>query len=406
MRALSPTVFTSDNPSITIIGAGPSAMLTALILAEHKLSCTLVGKASTMKDLRTTTLMQPAIKLLKKLAIWQDIAHEAAPLREMQLVDQTRRLIPAPFISFQAKEVQQDAFGYNIPNQILNQALSNALHQNSAVHIKPHYAKDFLPSASHIQVILDDGSHFLTQFLVGADGKYSRVREKAGIKITSQSKGQTALVLVFSHVLPHNFASREFHTPFGPCTQVPLPGNKSSLIWVMQDQQAEQYLALSRTQLGEKIEEQLQYCLGKITIETPAQSWLLSSFQAEYFAVNNFFLVGEAAHLFPPIGAQGLNLSIRDAQTLAELLSNAKERKESNTNLAKQYNKKRKSDILLRTHAVQQLNNMLLSSSLLSQCARALGLEALRRFPLLRQLFMHEGMEPNSAFRNFFRRNN
>ena len=132
---------------------------------------------------------------------------------------------------------------------------------------------------------------------------------------------QTALVLNFKHTRPHGGVSTEFHTETGPFTQVPLPAtasahHRSSLVWVINPQQVENLQNKSLAELSKIVETKLQSCFGAVSIEAAPQAFPLSGMTANRFAANRVALVGETGHFFPPIGAQGFNLSLRDISSL------------------------------------------------------------------------------------------
>jgi 2-octaprenyl-6-methoxyphenol hydroxylase len=205
-------------------------------------------------------------------------------------------------------------------------------------------------------------------------------------------------VLSFSHSREHHDISTEFHTEHGPFTQVPLAGKRSSLVWVTTPVHAVELLELDRNQLATRVEERMQSMLGAVTIDVDPQSWPLSGLVPTSFARNRVFLAGESAHVFPPIGAQGLNLGVRDVETLLETLPN------DGTDLGaasviSTYNRKRSPDIIARTGAVDALNRSLLSDLLPVQMVRSGSLELLRMFSPLRSFVMREGLRPGSGFR-------
>ncbi|WP_208438869.1 FAD-dependent monooxygenase, partial [Bartonella grahamii] len=226
-----------------------------------------------------------------------------------------------------------------------------------------------------------------TSFVVAADGRHSLARAAAGIATKQWNYPQKALVLNFSHDFSHQNTSTEFHTEHGPFTQVPLPGKRSSLVWVVTPSRAEELLNMEAKEIAKVIEDQMQSMLGALTLETPIQAWPLSGLISYRFAANRTILVGEAAHVFPPIGAQGLNLGFRDVQTLIDILPSQLSDSTFEMIMAN-YNKCRKPDILIRSSAVHTLNSALLSDMLPVHIMRSVGLGLLRNCSPLRNLFM------------------
>jgi len=204
---------------------------------------------------------------------------------------------------------------------------------------------------------------------------------------------QTAIVLNFSHDLPHGNISTEFHTESGPFTQVPLPGNRSSLVWVRKPTEADVLMALSPEELSLRVEKQMQSMLGKVIVEPDVQAWPLSGMMAHRFGKGRLVLAGEAGHVFPPIGAQGFNLSLRDIIHLNDLISDLKGEPIPES-IGDRFDRRRRADVMTRTAGVDLLNRSLLSDFLPTQMVRAAGLHVLSALPPLRALFMREGIEP------------
>lgn len=387
---------TSD---IVVVGGGPTGLTAALVSARQGFSVILLAPSGSQveSDARTTALMVPAIDLLKDLKIWDEIAQNAGPLRTLRIIDDTKRLLRAPLVDFHADEIGEDAFGYNIPNQILNAALESAVKASSIKRLDAMASSVSFGKTAAL-VTLSDGVEIETNLVVGADGGQSNVRQAAGIDVRRWEYDQTACVLAFDHARSHEGVSSEFHTPEGPFTQVPLPGNRSSLVWVMKPEKAELLVELDEDELCIRIEQQMQAMLGKISNVTRPQIWPLSSAIAHKFAANRVVLIGQAAHVFPPIGAQGLNLGFRDIADLGTALSRSSDDAGSDS-VTSTYNRNRLADVYLRTGAVDALNRSLLSGFLPLQAGRALGMSVLKHVGPLRALLMREGVKPGSSLR-------
>lgn len=387
-----------NKKAIAIIGAGPAGMISALAAAQKGFRSFLIGPDTNANDLRTTALMMPAIKILDSLNIWKNLQDEAAALSTMRIVDGTKRLIRSPVVSFRSSEIGEIAFGYNMPNVALNSAINKAVLDCELVERLELSAKSVVHSNDHTTITLDDDTTLDVGLVVAADGRNSKARIAAGIDCRQWNYPQTAVILSFSHEFPHNNISTEFHTEDGPFTQVPLPGNKSSLVWVLNPERANKILGLGPEGLARAIEERMQAMLGKVTVITPAQAWPLSGIVPKSFATKRTILVGEAAHVFPPIGAQGLNLGVRDAINMVKAIESDVSDPGSDR-VMENYNKYRKTDIWVRTGSVHALNKALLSDMLPAQLVRSLGLELLRNFAPLRNIFMREGMYPGNGIR-------
>ena len=384
-------------PTVIVAGTGPAGLIAALSLAEIGMPVVLAGPPPSSSDRRTTALMTPALAFLDDLGVLEGVKPKAAPLRAMRIVDATKRLIRSPVVTFRAMEIDEEYFGLNIPNRELNAALEAAVRERSTIEWREYLVHGWTVGEEIVSARLADGALIEGALAVAADGRLSPAREAAGIKTSVRSYGQAAVVLNFSHSRDHGFVSTEFHTETGPFTQVPLPGNRSSLVWVVTPQIAGELAALDDETLAARVEQKMQSMLGRITIEPGRQVYPLGATLPARFAQNRVALVGEAAHVFPPIGAQGLNLGIRDIRDLTEIIAENSIDPGAESALAA-YDRKRRPDVLARAGAVNALNFSLVSGMLPVQFARSAGLGVLGGFAPLRGLFMREGLQPGSGF--------
>lgn len=382
---------------ILVAGTGPAGLIAALAMAKAGFSVDLVGPAVNGNDRRTTALMVPALKYLDSLGVLATLEPNGAPLRAMRIVDATSRLIRSPIVTFHASEIGEPYFGLNIPNRYLNEALEGAVSDHPDIVWHQTLVKRWHLEPNRVHALLTDGTEIDAALAVAADGRSSPAREAAEISTTTHPYPQAALVLNFAHSREHGFTSTEFHTETGPFTQVPLPGNRSSLVWVVRPETADELAALDDETLSIRAEERMQSMLGRVTVEPRRQIYPLSAILPRSFAQNRIALVGEAAHVFPPIGAQGLNLGIRDVQQLVDVAI-ANRADPGAPSALSAYDRQRRPDILARSGAVGLLNQSLLSNLLPAQMLRSLGLSMLGGFAPLRAFFMREGLKPGSGF--------
>lgn len=388
---------------ILVVGGGPTGMAAAIEAASHGHDVLLVApKAGPESDERTTALMLPAIDLLREAGVWDALKDAATPLRTMRIIDGSHRLVRAPTVSFEANEIDEDVFGYNIPNRALNAALAEAVDGTPGIKRREGMASAATFSDGHATVTLMDGQLITARLVVAADGARSILRETAGIGSRRWSYPQSAVVLSFAHSRPHNNVSTEFHTESGPFTQVPMAGNQSSLVWVVTPQEAERITSTDPSALATEIETRMDSVLGQVSKVTKPQAWPLTGMIAHRFAATRIVLVGQAAHVFPPIGAQGLNLGLRDIADLGKCLPSAG-MDPGAAAVTGRYNRLRVADVASRTGAVHLLNRSLLTGFLPIQLARAAGLGLLGAVKPLRGVMMREGVRPGSGLASLFR---
>lgn len=384
---------------IAVIGGGLAGMIAAIALARGGRNVALVAPPSPSQDRRTTALMDQSIRFLDRLTLWEKLRPAAAPLSTMRIIDGTNRLLRAPITTFRSVELDLEAFGYNFPNKALMEVLEAAIAAEGNITRFSSFADVIDIGGDSVTVTLADGEVLSASFAVGADGRKSKLRETTGIDVKTWSYPQSAMVLNFEHSLPHENISTEFHTESGPFTQVPLPGNRSSLVWVQNPSDAVARNELSLVELSNVVEERMQSLLGKVTVEEGVQLWPLSGMMAHRSGKGRIALIGEASHVFPPIGAQGLNLSLRDVMALSDILCTRPELPIA-ADAGDQFDRKRRADIMTRTASVDLLNRSLLSDFLPVQMMRAAGLHILSALPPLRSIVMREGIEPGRGLRD------
>ena len=379
-----------------VVGGGPAGLTAAIALASGGIRTVLAGQRPARPDNRTTALLSGSVTALETLGVWEHCREHTAPLRVLRIVDDTGRLWRAPEVKFAADEIGLEAFGYNIENRHLVEALEQRARALPGLRLVEDEVIEVTPGEHEVSVALRGGERLRAPLVVGADGRRSLCRNAAGIALDERKYRQTALTVCFGHSRPHRDTSTEFHTSSGPFTIVPLPGHRSSLVWVLDPADAEDIAALDDTELSAAIERGAHSILGKVTVEPGRGLFPLTIGTARRFAQARIALVGEAAHVIPPIGAQGLNLGLRDAATIGELAVAAHRHGGDigDAALLARYERLRRADVGSRTLAVDMLNRTLLSDFLPAQGARGLGLYMIDRIGPLRRGVMREGIAP------------
>ncbi|MCA1545235.1 UbiH/UbiF family hydroxylase [Bradyrhizobium sp. BRP19] len=379
-----------------VIGGGPAGLAAAIALAQAGARTALVARRVSYADNRTTALLGASIDLLEGLDVWSRCRDKAAALEVMRLVDDTGRLFRSPEVRFSCHEIGLDAFGYNIDNRSLMLALeARAAELPNLVRFDDE-AESVVIEADDVALRTASGQFLSARLVVGADGRHSLCREAAGIAVTRRELNQTALTFNISHARPHRNVSTEFHTPHGPCVFVPLPGDRSSIVWVAAPAEAERLRGLSDEALSAAIEKQSHSILGRMNVEPGRNLFPLTIERPKCFGRDRIALVGEAAHVVPPIGAQGLNLGLRDAADIARLAGEAiaAGQDPGADDVLKRYDRARRPDILSRTFAIDIANRSLLNDFLPLQPVRAVGMHLLGAIGPLRRFAMREGLTP------------
>lgn len=379
-----------DQVDIAIVGAGAVGLAAALAFAADGWRVVLFGKPTAPRDGRTVALLDGSWRLLDGLGLLPALEEKAAPLAVMRLVDDTGSLFRQPPVEFMASELGLEAFGWNIENVELVAAMAAIVQANRAIRILPHFVSELEPGDEAVTLSGDGFEPLRARLVVGADGRQSRVRIAAGIQACDWTYPQIALTAILSHRREHRESSTEFHTRSGPCTLVPLPGRRSSLVWLLEPGEAARVAELDDATFAARVERQVHSLLGAMAVEGPRGKVPMSGLSVERFGAMRMALIGEAAHVFPPIGAQGLNLGLRDVAALRRSLGGASD--PGSEAVIAAYDKTRQTEVRLRTGAVDALNRTLLTDLLPADLLRGAGLLALSRMGPLRRLVMRQGL--------------
>ncbi|MEM7067529.1 MAG: FAD-dependent monooxygenase [Pseudomonadota bacterium] len=385
----------AENKEYDILIAGGGLAGVTLALAAGRLGKSVCLCAPEVaSDNRTTALLNDSVEFLETLDIWNELSKHVHPLKTMRILDGTSRLFRIQQTDFHAKEIGLEAFGYNIRNRDFLSEVGIKLEDQTNVDVFQGQLESLDLKGNLILAKVSDAtgnsSIVHAKFIVGADGRNSVIRAHFGHGERKWAYPQTALVVDFEHEYPTGSASTEFHTETGPFTIVPQSSRTAGLVWLEKPEEAERLKSLAIPDLETVLEEKMQSFLGKIKIEKPAQTFPISGLTARCFGDTHHALIGEAAHLFPPIGAQGFNLGIRDIRDLIKVFGGNTD----NQNPGREYNALRSSDIQSRTIGVDMLNRSLLSDFLPVQLVRSIGIFALKKVPILRKRAMKLGISP------------
>jgi 2-octaprenyl-6-methoxyphenol hydroxylase len=403
-------VTTGIRSDIAVVGTGPTGIAAALALAHVGAKVALIGPAPLLPtpvpfDTRTAALLASSVDMLKALGAWEAILPHAAALRGIRIVDAAEGPLRAPDVEFRASELGLEAFGYNVANSLLVEALyarAAALTDKLEVSDVEHIAL----APEHATLRLKQGDAIRARLLVGADGRHSICRTAAGIGVSERATDQAAIATRFIHVEPHRGISTELHRRGGSVTTVPLPAPcASSLIWVGATTEIDTLMERDAMGFGRALEARLEGVLGRIGEVGARGRFAVAPLAAESLVGPRTALVGEAAHILPPIGAQGLNLGLRDAATLADCVADALQHggDPGGEDALRAYQNARKLDVLTRTLGIDLLNRSLLSGFLPVQAARGVLSHGLNALPLLRRLVMRVGMVPPTTLPSLMR---
>lgn len=371
-----------------VVGGGLAGVAAAIAVAKAGLK-TVHLAPSGPPDRRTSALMMPSVDFLRSAGLIDEPAVLGHALTQIRIIDATNRLIRAPETLFDAQEAGMAAFGWNFANIKLMEHFHAVAESLPNLEIRNAGATDLAGTT----ITLTDGSKLNAPLIVGADGKRSLVRTAAGITTRENAFSQAALVCDLDLGRPIGGASIEFHYPQGPFTLVPAGANRANLVWIDDRAVLEAAKSGGDDALIATFREKSQRLFGAITLASRAFVFPLSTLSVDKAGTEGVVLVGEAAHAFPPIGAQGLNLGLRDVADLAASLA-AIDRSSSDwaNRVSADYVARRASDLARTGGMVDTLFRSLLADMLPAQALRAGGLWALKLAPGLRKQAFAVGM--------------
>lgn len=381
---------------LLISGAGVPGLTLALLLGELGLDIVVIDPHPPLSlhdirpDGRTAALMAGSVNILKATGGWDQCAQYGAALQTLRIIEGATRA------DFHAGDAGLPYFGINMPNSILRAALATQLERLRNVQVLGVSLDHFESDDFGVTVTLTDAHKIRTRLLIGADGRNSETRTIAGIKITERQYGQQAMTCLIQHSKPHDHISTEFHRPGGPFTLVPLPGNMSSVVWVEYADDADTFIKLRKSEFERALQDRTENFLGHVALETNPGIWPLKGLLAESLIAPRVALMAEAAHVVHPLGAQGLNLSLRDAAVLAEEITDASRKglDIGSRAVLDRYQFRRRADIMTRSLGTDTLTRMVSTDMGLLRTLRRAGLKTVETLAPLRRFAMHEGVTP------------
>ena len=352
---------------------------------------------ATGADLRTTAILQPGRRVLEASGLWQRLESHATPLQVMRIVDAGGDgAEPRVTHDFDSADVSDLPFGWNLPNWLLRREMVAHLAALPTVAFRPGTGTTRVITREGAAIVgLSDGSTVAARLLVAADGRNSPVRDALGIGVTTLRYGQKALAFAVTHPKLHHNVSTEIHRSGGPFTLVPLPDRESSpcsaVVWMERGAEIRRLMELPQAAFEREMSERSAWVLGPLSLASRLTVWPIISQIAERLTGQRSALMAEAAHVVPPIGAQGLNMSLADLAALVDLVRDRPENLGTPTMLAA-YERRRIGDIRMRVTGIDALNRASMAGARPLRDARAVGLNLLYGVAPVRRGLMRLGM--------------
>src|SRR6201996_593797 len=347
-------------------------------------------------DGRVSALAYASVRMLTALGVWPRLAPHAQPIREILVTDGAAGRPASPFsLHFDAEEIDTRALGHIAENRHIRAALYDAVGAAPNLALAaPAAVKSLAVESGGATVTLADGEEIKCALVIAADGRESRLRNEMGINVIGWSYPQTGIVATGEHERPHNGVAYEHFLPSGPFAILPMTGNRSSLVWTEAKTRAPGLLALDEDGFNAELARRFGSHLGQTRAAGPRWSYPLSFHLARDFVGARFALAGDCAHGIHPIAGQGLNLGLKDAAALAEVLLDAARlgRDIGALDTLKRYERWRRFDSLTLAASTDAMNRLFSNDIAPLRHIRDLGLGIVDAIGPARRFFMrHAG---------------
>ena len=390
---------------IAIAGAGPAGLIAAATLAHAGWQVLLIdpvapvtdGKDSTA-DRRSTAFLQPAIALFERTGIWDDLAPHAIPLDALRIVDLAGE--PPEYRDervFNSGETGPGPFGWNFLNWQIRAALMGHLTRQPNVTLKFGAGLTRLMTRTgEARLTLADGTRITARLAIAADGRNSTLRDLAGITTQTTRYGQQSLAFTAKHDVPHGNISTEIYHEGGPFTMVPLAEldgkPASAIVWMNPGRRAQELLAMDPAPFNAEMLRRTAGLFGALDLASPRGAFPIITRRADALTTERVAVIAEAAHVLPPIGAQGLNTSVNDIAALTAAIGTTGD--PGRADVLTRYEAARKTDIARRGTAIDLFNRVTRSGLPPLQTLRLSGLKLAHDITPLRRGLMRAGLGP------------
>jgi 2-octaprenyl-6-methoxyphenol hydroxylase len=381
---------------VLIAGGGFAGLALAIALRQglgESFSVTVADPALATpqsKDMRASAIAAAARRLFEAVGAWEGV--DAQPILDMVVTDSKLNDAVRPtFLTFGGDVEEGEPFAHMIENRHLIDALVTRA-RKAGVDLRAAPVTGFVAGARTVDVQFKDGTEISARLLVGADGAKSAVREAANIAIHGWEYDQSAIVTTVAHEREHNGRAEEHFLPAGPFAILPLTGKRSSIVWTETKAEAARIVALPDAEFHAELEKRFGLKLGDIKVAGPRRAFPLGLFTARSFIADRLALIGDAAHIIHPIAGQGLNMGLRDAAALAEVIADAARLglDHGDANTLERYQRWRRFDTMSMGVATDGLNRLFSNESDALRIVRDVGLGLVERMPALKRVFIRE----------------
>lgn len=343
-------------------------------------------------DPRASAIVAACRRLFDALGVWQSVAADAQPILDMIVTDSKLDDAVRPtFLTFAGEVEPGEPFAHMVENRRLIDAMV-ARAEHEGIELCALAVSSYNSRPDGISVTLSDGRDIDASLLVAADGARSKLRERANIATHGWDYDQSGIVVTVGHERDHHGRAEEHFLPAGPFAILPLKGKKSSLVWTESRSEAARIVALPEDEFGAELETRFGLHLGEVKALDKPRAFPLGYFVARSFVGERLALIGDAAHVIHPIAGQGLNMGIKDAAALAEVIVDAARLglDPGQADVLERYQRWRRFDTVAMGVATNSLNMLFSNNSTILRTVRDIGLGLVDRIPPLKSAFIRQ----------------
>ena len=386
---------------VAIAGGGMVGLTLALALSQGGMKVALADPMTPAQllderfDGRVSALAFASVRMFRALGVWDALAPDAQPINDIVVSDGELGGKPSPFsLHFDHREIGE-VLGYIVENRHIRRALLLATESRPGIEFLPGVAVEGLAVAdASTTVSLSNGRTIESPLAVAAEGRESPLREAQAIRSVAWDYPQIGIVATVQHERPHNGVAYEHFLPSGPFAILPMTGNRSSLVWTEETNEARRLVGLDEPAFTAELRLRFGGHLGEVHPVGPRWSYPLKLHLARSYVQHRFALIGDAAHTIHPIAGQGLNLGLKDAAALAETVLDAARLglDFGRSDVLERYERWRRFDSLALAAATDGINRLMSNDIPFLRWGRDLGMGVVDMIPPLRQFFMrHAG---------------
>lgn len=392
---------------IIIIGAGLVGLTAALACAHKGASVCLLDAAHPDKadDGRASAIAASSFAMLEHLGVADVLDEQVQPITDMLIADGAVGDVSPLTLHFDSADAGGPT-GYMIENSVLRSALLAQVKASDKIELRaPVEIKSTARNAKQVEVSITDGTQLTASLLVAADGRNSALRRAANIDVQRFAYDQKAIVTTVSHELPHDGVAHQIFFPGGPLALLPLTRQRCSIVWSDKARAIDAAMALDEASFTAELARRIGGFLGDIKLAAPRQAFPLSLQMAEQYTAERLVLIGDAAHAIHPIAGQGLNMGLRDAAALADVIETSLQTGLDIGGAAiGDYEAWRNFDNKMLGLTTDLLNRLFSNKVTPLRHVRRLGLAAVNRFKPAQAFFMKEAAGQSGELPSLLRR--